>query len=118
MEKEVVKATGITPDLGEARTFEGDQSQMDCIDETINTSLYLQFFDDEGLFKFHEAAPPLHRGYFVNGMWPHNTGAVREKASGKVYAIDSYYFDNGVTPSIVPIDVWLQNWRPENLKER
>jgi len=116
MEKHVAKAAGLSPDLGEATTFEKDQHQMDCIDEAINTSMYLKFFADVGALKFHEVAPPVHRGYFINGMWPHNSAAVRELESGGIYVIDSYYEDNGGKVYVVPLDEWLAEWRPANQK--
>ncbi len=117
IEKQVTASTGMKPDLGEARTFEADQHQMDCIDEAINTSLYLRFLGDAGVYKWHKAAEPIHRGYFVDGMWPHNSGAVREIETGEIYAIDSYYFNNGIDAAVVPIDVWLDEWRPESLEK-
>ncbi len=110
----VVQQTGLTPDLAEAKTVKQNAHQMDCIDETVNTDLYLGFLQDAGAFKFHERAHPLHRGFFIDGMWPHNTAAVREIDSGAVYAIDSYYRDNGVKADAVPKNVWLDKWRPSS----
>jgi hypothetical protein len=118
LEVEATKAAKLSLDRGEAETFEADQAQMDCIDEAINTTHYLEFLDEAGLLRHHEAAPPIHRGFFVDGQWPHNSGAVKEKNSGEVYAIDSYYFDAGRPPAVVPLDVWLDEWRPANLSPR
>lgn len=118
LETELTKDAKLAPDFGEANTFENDQAQMDCIDEAINTTHYLEFLDEAGLLKYHDAAPPIYRGFLVDGQRPHNSGAVKEKASGEIYAIDSYYFDSGKPPAIVPIDVWLDEWRPANLPPR
>ena len=118
MEKEVNADTGINPDFGEARTFEGDQSQMDCIDEAINTSLYLKFLDDAGVMHYHDAAEPVHRGFFVDGQWPHNSGAIEEIATDEKYVVDSYYFDSGIPPAVVPLEIWLAEWKPENLPDK
>ncbi len=118
LEVETTKAAKLNPDFGEAETFEKDQSQMDCIDEAINTTHYIEFLEEAGLLKYHDPAPPLHRGFFVDGQWPHNTGAVKENGSGEIYAIDSYYFKSGTPPAAVPIDVWLDEWRPGNLPPR
>ncbi len=116
LEIESTKAARLAPDHGQAHTFEKDQAQMDCLDETINTSHYIEFLADAGFLKYHDPALPLHRGFFVDGMWPHNSAAVKEKNTGAVYAIDSYYFDSGKPPAIVPIDTWLDEWRPAGLK--
>lgn len=118
METEVIKTTGLKPDHGEANTFEPDQAQMDCIDEAINTTHYIEFFEQAGFLKHHDPAPPIHRGFFIDGQWPHNSGAVKEKDGGEIYAIDSYYFDAGKPAVAVPLDVWLDEWRPANLPPR
>ena len=118
MEKEVQKTANLNPDLAQAQTFEKDQHQMDCLDETINTSRYIGFFADKGFLHYHEAGEPLHRGYFIDGLWPHNTASVQEKATGAVFAIDSYYSDNGKKVYVVAKQDWLNKWRPEGLKPR
>ena len=116
IEKQIIANTGMTPDRGEAHTFEADNGQMDCMDEAINTSQYLKFLEEAGVLKFNEASEPVHRGFFVDGMWPHNSGAVREKATGEIYVIDSYYFDAGHDAAVVPLRKWLDEWRPPELK--
>lgn len=118
MEKYAGARSGTAGDLGEARTRKEDENQMDCIDETINTDQYLQFLDQEGLFTFHRHTKPAHRGYFVDGQWPHNTAAVRENASGRVWVVDSYYFANGHVPSIVPLEEWFKGWKPPEIIEQ
>ena len=113
MERRVQANAQLSPDRGQAETFENDQHQMDCLDETINTSRALGFLTDEGLLHFHEVAGPIHRGYFVDGLWPHNSAAVMEIETGERYAIDSYYSDNGEEVHVVTLDEWLDAWRPE-----
>ena len=113
METFAVKSSGIPPDRGHASRVRDDLYQMDCIDETVNTDLYLRFLEEAGVLKFHTRALPLHRGYFIDGTWPHNAAAVQEIASGKIYAIDSFYHDNGTKVDAVVKRVWLQGWRPD-----
>ena len=115
IEAYVNEHSGLNRDLGKAVSFEKDQDQMDCVDETINTSQYLAFLDRAGVFKFHSAVDPVHRGYFVDGMWPHNSAAVLENEGGAVFVIDSYYYDSGVKIAIVPLDEWLADWHPEDV---
>ncbi|MGH1377840.1 MAG: hypothetical protein ACRBB3_03375 [Alphaproteobacteria bacterium] len=113
IEKEVTKASGMNPDRAKAENFEPDEDQMDCLDETINTSRYLRFLDKEISFKWYEPSEPIHRGYFIDGMWPHNSATLREKSTGHIYAVDTYYADNGIKPYIIPRDIWLDNWTPD-----
>lgn len=105
--------TGTHEDKARASIFGHDRYQMDCVDEAINTSLYLDFIESGGLLKWHDVALPLRRGHFIDGGWPHNTAAIREKKSGQVYAVDSWYGKNGDPPGIVPAEIWLSGWRPE-----
>lgn len=111
MESVIGVKTGTDHDLAEARSIKEDKGQMDCIDETMNTSRYLEFLEDNGLLQFHERALPVHRGYFLNG-WPHNTATIREIPSGQRYAVDSFYRDNGQEPYILAVEQWLTGWNP------
>lgn len=89
-----------------------DQGQMDCVDETINTTLYLRFLKEGGALNWHAVAEPQRRGF----IWLHNTAAVKEMRSGDRYAVDSWFFKNGEEPSIVPVEDWLSGWRPAREK--
>ena len=103
----------LNPDEAKAENFESDQDQMDCIDETINTNRYLEFLASQNLLKFHEVSHPISRGVFIDGIWPHNTAAVRDTYTDKIYAIDSYYESSGGPVHVVEKSVWLDNWRPQ-----
>lgn len=106
-------SSGLNQDRGKAETFEENRiTQMDCIDETINTDQYLHFLEEDGLFKFHRTHGPVHRGYFIDGAWPHNSGAVEEIKTGTVYVIDSYYKPHAQPAYVVPLKDWSAFWRP------
>ncbi len=108
------KSSGLTDDKPKAETFEEErETQMDCIDETINASLYLDFIHEADILKFHEKAPPVHRGFFVDGAWPHNSAAIRDKETKEVFVVDSYYRPHGNEPYIIPLKTWAAFWRPE-----
>lgn len=104
--------TGTSGDLPMAGAFKENNYQMDCIDETINTTHYVGFLQQDGLLKFHEIADPTHRGYFIDGRWPHNTAVIREKDSGMLFVVDSFYRGNGEEPYILPRQDWLAGWKP------
>ncbi|MCB1681745.1 MAG: hypothetical protein KDI61_09445 [Alphaproteobacteria bacterium] len=113
METMVQQKTGMNTDYAKATTFERDQDQMDCIDEAINTTRTLRFIEKAGMLRWNDVVDPVHRGYFVDAMWPHNSGAVKDKQTGQKYVIDSYYADTGKPADIVPLEIWLNNWSPE-----
>ena len=112
MERYTGKKTGTSEDLPMAGAFKESGYQLDCIDETVNTTQYLQMLQQAKLLKFHEPADPTHRGYLFDGRWPHNTAVMREKETGALWAVDSFYRANGEEPYIVPRADWLAGWRP------
>ncbi len=112
MERYSGAKTGTSADLKEAVSLKQNIYQQDCIDETVNTSQYIAMLQKDGLLKFYEGTEPTHRGYLIDGRWPHNTAVIREKAGGKLWAIDSFYRANGEEPYIIPREDWLSGWRP------
>lgn len=112
MERQIGAKTGTSEDVGEAVARKTSRLQLDCIDETINTTHYIGFLQKDGLLRFHEITEPTHRGYIVDGTWPHNTAVMREVGNGQLWAVDSFYRSNGEAPYIVPRAAWLAGWRP------
>lgn len=116
MERFVGALTGTWQDKG--GTFNGGGGQMDCIDESINTSLYLTLLQKYGLMRHHRVADRATRGWFIGG-WPHTTAVIEETttASGingrRLWAVDSWFLDNGEPPFILPIELWKSGWDPE-----
>lgn len=93
-------------------TFNGGDGQMDCIDESINTTLYLTLFQKYGLVRLHRVEDRATRGWFIFG-WPHTTAVVSEIGDGKLWAVDSWFLDNGKLPFIIPLEIWKSGWSPE-----
>lgn len=110
MEKFVGAATGTWRDLGGTFNF-GRSGQMDCIDESINTSLYLTLFYKYGMLRHHRVDDRVTRGWFVFG-WPHTTAVMREDARNVLWAVDSWFLDNGEPPFILPLEAWKKGWKP------
>ena len=109
MEKYVGEAIGTWRDKG--GTFNGGEGQMDCIDESINTTLYLSMFQKYGLVREHRIDDRATRGWFIGG-WPHSTAVLREKRSNRLWAVDSWFLDNGEPPFILPLETWKSGWEP------
>ena len=112
MESFIGPKTGTGHDLGGVEhPFASGDDQMDCIDESTNTSLYITLFQNAGLLRFHQVDDRATRGYFFRG-WPHTTAVMLEIETGKLWAVDSWFFDNGVPPAIVPLEEWEAGWKP------
>lgn len=98
---------------GDLASFGTLDPQMDCIDESSNTTTYLTLFEQAGLLRWHTVEPRATRGYLFFGGWPHYTALVREKHSGAQWVVDSWFRDNGQAPDIVDLETWKDGWKPE-----
>ncbi len=91
-------------------------NQFDCIDESTNTTTYLTMMEQDGLLRWHKVEERKTRNLFFIGGWPHTTAVISEKESGKRWAVDSWFYDNGVPPAVLPIEQWSNGWKPPGFK--
>src|SRR3989344_4410333 len=80
-----------------------------------DTPFYLRLLVADGLIRWHAVGPDATRGYFLFG-WPHTTATMREKSSDTEYVVDSWFFDNGAEPVIIPLEQWRDGWDPPAAK--
>jgi hypothetical protein len=120
LETVVGRRTGTDADRG--GTFAGmfRENQMDCVDEAVNTGVYLAMIKKDGLMRFHDLRGPANRGYFIWGGWPHMAPVIADTQTGEEYVVDSWFRDNGRAPFIIPLKQWKGGWRPSpgNPQER
>lgn len=115
MEKYTGELAGTKQDLPKAPIIRKSFQELDCIDETVNTTKYLSFLKEAGFLKFHEVGEPVFKG-MLNGAYPHNSASVIEIETDTVFVIDSYIYKNGAQPNIRGLDNWLQ-YRVEELEK-
>ena len=111
-EQIVGKKIGTSTD--KAGTYEklGDD-QLDCVDESVNTTILLDLLDQKKLLKHHDISNIAARIPVLGGGGLfHQTAVIVERETGKRFAIDSWFHDNGHDADIVPLDDWLYGWRP------
>jgi hypothetical protein len=111
MERFVGKLTDTAHDLGRNDVGNPGDNWMDCIDESTNTTSYLKIFAAQGLLKWHTVQDRQTRGWFLFG-YPHTSAVIRDTQSGQEYAVDSWFYPNGVAPAILPVGVWHDGWNP------
>jgi hypothetical protein len=87
----------------------GDPTQLDCIDEAVNTWTYMTMMERSGLLHFHRVAQLSNAGSLAD---PRNTAVVQE-ISGDYFAIDPALVDFGVPPPIIPLATWTTVWPPD-----
>jgi len=111
MEIIVGKQTGTDADQGGNWPGFGHAGQMDCIDESTNSTTYLRMLEKEGYLNHHRVVGRATRfGIFVGA--PHTTAVIQENDSQTRYAVDSWFFDNGESPVVVKLSEWRAGWRP------
>lgn len=90
-----------------AREYEDEPGQMDCIAESINTRTYLDRLNRAGLIRHHQLGEFIHR-YTV--VLQHVAMEIVEKDSGEHWAVDSWVGANGEEPEIIPYGDWRWEW--------
>lgn len=103
--------SGTANDLGESLDGLGQPGQMDCVDESTNTTVYLTMLQNANLLHWHTVDHRVSRG-IMSFQVPHFTAVIREDKSGIKYAVDTWFLDNGQPPFIIPIDEWQAGWKP------
>lgn len=95
--------------------YEGDDpsGQMDCIDESTNTTTYLKLFEAQGLIVFHRVAEPVYRAPVL--LDQHWAARIEEKATGRQFAVDSWPRDNGELPMVQDVEQWRRDVAPRSL---
>jgi len=77
--------------------------QMDCIDESTNTTTYLRLFESEGLLRWHRVLDRAYRKAILDQHW---AGQIEEIATGRRYVVDSWFADNGHLPFVQATEEW------------
>ncbi len=117
LEKVVGAKTGTDTDRGGTFGNSAYSGQMDCNDEAINTTTYLKLMHQHGLIQYHEILDVERRGFFLN-RWPHTTAVIRDRQTRQRYAVDAWFYDNGMPAVVVPFEIWKSGWKPEDSHAR
>jgi hypothetical protein len=83
----------------------GDATQLDCIDNSVNTWTYFTMLAHDGLLRYHTVAGLAHRGSLLTLDFS-NTAVLVEKGDGEKFAVDPWLVDAGVPPPVYPLAVW------------
>ncbi len=106
MERIAGEQTPTRYDIGKNRFPEVTLGQMDCRDESYNTTTYLRLFQERGLLRWHEVLVPAFRAPPVFDA--HNAAQIRDRSTNVQYVVDSWFLDNGQPPYIQEVHAWLR----------
>ena len=77
--------------------------QQDCIDESTNTFQYLSAFEELKLLQWHRVDLKKRRIVWFATHW---TAVIAENKTDQLFAVDSWYRDNGQPPYIQKLEDW------------
>ncbi len=103
LEQIVGAQTGTITDLAENRGV-GSVGQLDCIAESKNTTAYLRLLEQQGLLRWHRVEPRQKRApWFFDSHW---AAVLKENASDREWAVDSWFRKNGQTAVVQSLPSW------------
>ena len=85
---------------------------MDCIDHSENNTTFLRYFAEQGWLRFHWLSHIEWRAPLLLNL--HYTATLRDKQTGKRYAVDDWFFDHGHPAAVIPLATWLNGYSPSN----
>lgn len=111
MEERVGPTVGSVDDIGGLDLHNaGVPGQMDCLDETTNTTTTLMLLAQNELLAHHTPGYPVARGFFLDGRYPHATAVLHETDAGRDWAIDPWPYANGADVDVMTLDQWYATW--------
>lgn len=77
--------------------------QLDCIDESLNTTTYLRLFETYGLLKHHKVLDRAYRRTLFDQHWAGQLSTIK---GNEQWIVDSWFQHNGYLPYIQPTKEW------------
>ncbi len=113
MESYAGELTGTYQDRGGNYHGVNIPKQQDCIDESTNTTQYLTALEKRGILKWHSVAVRQRRIVWFAMHW---TAVIRQHDNNQLFAVDSWYRDNGEPPYLQRLSEWKSRKNfPNNL---
>ncbi|HMK67307.1 MAG TPA: hypothetical protein VK433_02070 [Stellaceae bacterium] len=95
--------------------YGGDSDDLDCIDDSINTWVYMIMLERAGLLVHHTVGGIAHGGSLLT-MDIRNSAVLVVKTTGEAYAIDPTQAEDGGPPPTFPLAMWEGDWPPDMTK--
>lgn len=97
-------------DKGRNVNDDGVDGRMDCLDESANATAYLRLLESKGWLRYHRVLEPVKRApLWFNDHW---AARIAEKQTGREFAVDSWFFDNGRPAFVAPLEAWRNGAEP------
>lgn len=84
--------------------------QLDCIDESLNTTALLILLEQKGLLRWHRVLTRAYRAPLI--LDQHWAAQVEQLDTGARYVVDSWPQDNGQPALVQALEAWRWRQRP------
>jgi len=112
LERIVGLRTGTSLHQEHSRFSVGDPTQLDCVDNSVNTWTYLTMLAHDGLLHYHRVAGLAHGGTLLTLDFT-NAAVIVQKDGGEQFVVDPWMGEAGVPPPVIPLEVWRRlDWSP------
>lgn len=108
LEVVVGRKTGYDRDRAGSTLQMGVKAQ-DCVDEMVNTAVYLKMLDDAGDLRFHRPGQRVTIGFMTREFWTHTVASIFQKDTGQEFIVETWAVDFGETPYIMDRKDWAAN---------
>ncbi|WP_323771543.1 hypothetical protein [Antarctobacter sp.] len=108
LEVMVGEKTGYNSDLAYS-TLQVAGKAQDCVDEMVNTAVYLPMLDDAGLLRLHRPGQRVTIGFMTRRFWTHTVASIVQKDTGQEFIVETWAVDHGKTPYIMDRKAWAAN---------
>lgn len=108
LEVMVGEKTGYNSDLAYS-TLQIAGKAQDCVDEMVNTAVYLKMLDDAGMLRFHRPGQRVSIGFMTRRFWTHTVASIFQTDTGQEFIIDTWAVDFGETPYVMDRTAWTDN---------
>ncbi|HVM78684.1 MAG TPA: hypothetical protein VMU06_06670 [Stellaceae bacterium] len=105
LDRLVGRRTGTLVHQLHSRWNYGDPTQLDCVDNSVNTWTYFTMLAHDGLLRYHRVGGLAHRGTLLTLDFS-NTAFLVQKDNGAQFAVDPWMGDAGVPPPVLPLAEW------------
>ena len=90
---------------------EAVSGRMDCVDNTSNTTTFLNILRDiGGLSGWTVSSPKVRNRFDLTGV--HWTAVITDKETGAPWSVDSWYRPHGHLPMVMPLRDWSNEEKP------
>lgn len=103
----VGKKTGYDTDGAYSGTLNGES--QDCVDEMVNTAVFLALLDQAGHLRFHRQGQRVTIGLMTRRFWTHTVSSIIQTDTGQEFIIDSWAVNFGDLPYVMDRTDWANN---------